>query len=536
MSPSMSPQPPMGNNGYNYPGNPGGYSPQPMASPAPAGFPPNGGYPGGYPNPTGENNSGEKSRKKLLIISCILAIVLIFSCIGGLWIFRKQQAENAAWQAAHQYQAVKIDVTGSDYTPEKATFVPIRVQGTDLDKKKVDKRIKFYPKRTKVKLLRGSYTLKVEASPIQNDGRIYNIPKNEFHIKVTPPEKKDAPASTPESEETSGAPESSDTQEPSEAPESSDSQENSEAPESPDTENNSEECTSCSAPQLNIPLEPIEPENVTDEQLEQLKKVYGEYGMKDEEITKQVEVVTDARQAKKDEIAMAEAEEQARQEEAARQAAAAQAAREAAARAQRQQAQEPPQEPEGCNQCAKPIIYLYPTKKTKVNVKLKLSSDLGELTTTYPKYPAKGGWKVTANPNGLLSGYGNTYNYLYWEGVCEKFPWDFSHGFVVKGSDSAKFLEKSLPKLGLNRREANEFIVYWLPKMEANKWNLVSFQGKKYTDNAKLQVSPKPKTTIRVYMAFKALDKPIKVKPQTLKAPKRSGFTVIEWGGTEVKK
>ena len=510
MSPSMS-QPPMGNQGYN-PGNSGGYPQPPVASPAPAGFPPNGGYPGGYPTPAEENNSGEKSRKRLLIISCILAIVLIFSCIGGLWIFRKQQAENAAWQAAHQYQAVKIDVTGSDYTPEKATFVPIRIQGTDLDKKKVDKRVKFFPNRTKVKLLRGSYNLKVEASPIQNDGRIYNIPENEVHIEVTPPKKKAAPASSPDSEETS------------------------EATDSPDTENNSAECTTCAAPSVSFDLEPIEPENVTDEQLEQLKKVYGEYGMEDQEVTQQVQVVTDARQAKKDEIARAEAEEQARQEEAARQAAAAQAAREAAARAQRQQAQEPPQEPEGCNQCAKPIIYLYPTKKTKVNVKLKLSSDLGELTTTYPKYPAKGGWKVTANPNGLLSGYGNTYNYLYWEGVCEKFPWDFSHGFVVKGSDSAKFLEKSLPKLGLNRREANEFIVYWLPKMEANKWNLISFQGKKYTDNAKLQVSPKPKTTIRVYMAFKALDKPIKVKPQTLKAPKRSGFTVIEWGGTEVKK
>lgn len=513
MSPSNYPEPPMGNQGYNYPSNPPGYPQQPVASPTPAGFPPNGGYPGGYPNPANQNDAGEKTRKRLIFISCFLCIVLILCCIGGLWIFNKQQAENADWQAAHQYQAVKIDVTGSQYTPEKATFVPIRIQGTDLDKKKVDKRVKFFPMRTKVKLLRGSYNLKIEASPIQNDGRIYNIPEKAVPIKVTAPPKKKTDSGKTQDSGTSNEGASENT------------------PGAP------EECTSCEAPSVSFDLEPIAPENVTDEQLEQLKKVYGEYGMEDQEVTQQVQVVTDARQAKKDEIARAEAEEKARQEaaaRAAREAAAAKAKREAAARAQRQQAQIPT--PTIADGMGKPVIYLYPTKKTKVNVKIKINPDLGELTTTYPKYPAKGGWKVTANPNGLLSGYGNTYNYLYWEGLSYKFPWDFSRGFVVKGSDSAKFLEKSLPKLGLNRREANEFIVYWLPKMEANKWNLVSFQGKNYTDNAKLQVSPKPKTTIRVYMAFKALDKPIKVKPQTLKAPKRSGFTVIEWGGTEVTK
>ena len=38
---------------------------------------------------------------------------------------------------------------------------------------------------------------------------------------------------------------------------------------------------------------------------------------------------------------------------------------------------------------------------------------------------------------------------------------DFSEGFVVKGEDSAAFLEEKLEILGLNYKEAEEFIIYW---------------------------------------------------------------------------
>jgi len=34
-------------------------------------------------------------------------------------------------------------------------------------------------------------------------------------------------------------------------------------------------------------------------------------------------------------------------------------------------------------------------------------------------------------------------------------------------------------------------------------------------------------------MEFKPLDKPIKVQEQKIITPKRTGFTVVEWGGTE---
>ena len=178
---------------------------------------------------------------------------------------------------------------------------------------------------------------------------------------------------------------------------------------------------------------------------------------------------------------------------------------------------------------AKPVIYLNPETALEVQVTLDYA---GTLTCTYPAYAD--GWTVTAAPDGTLTDAdGQTYNYLYWEGQSNT-AYDFSQGFCVAGRDTADFLEQALADLGLNRREANEFIVYWLPKMQENAYNLIAFQGEAYTQAAKLTVSPQPDTMIRVFMAWKPLDQAVEIEPQALTAPARTGFTVVEWGGTEL--
>lgn len=176
---------------------------------------------------------------------------------------------------------------------------------------------------------------------------------------------------------------------------------------------------------------------------------------------------------------------------------------------------------------AKPVIYLYPQKETEVSVKVE--KETVKLTCTYPEY--QDGWTVTALPEGTLKANGKTYSYLYWEGEGVT-DWDFSEGFCVAGKDTAAFLEESLAKLGLNQKEANEFIVYWLPRMQENAYNLISFQKENYDAAAPLSVSPAPDTVIRVFMAYKSLKDAKEVKPQELSAPERKGFTVVEWGGT----
>ena len=179
----------------------------------------------------------------------------------------------------------------------------------------------------------------------------------------------------------------------------------------------------------------------------------------------------------------------------------------------------------------KPVIYLYPEQTQEVYVQLELD---GEFTCTYPEYD--NGWKVKAYPDGTLRDQvtGKEYNYLFWEGTSET-EYDLSRGFVVEGKDTAGFLEEKLAYLGLNEKERNEFIVYWLPRMEDNKYNLITFQGKAYTEHAKLKISPEPDSILRVFMVYKPLDKAIDIPEQELEPFEREGFTVIEWGGAEME-
>ena len=179
---------------------------------------------------------------------------------------------------------------------------------------------------------------------------------------------------------------------------------------------------------------------------------------------------------------------------------------------------------------AKPVIYLYPEETTRVTVDLAFN---GKLTCTYPAY--ENGWRVTAAPDGTLTDdTGQTYNYLYWEGEGPA-DYDFSRGFCIPGADTAAFLSDVLSRLGLTRREANEFIVYWLPQMEQNPYNLITFQQEAYAETAPLTVTPQPDSILRVFMAWKPLSEPIAIAPQALPAFERHGFTLVEWGGAKVR-
>ncbi|MBP3463126.1 MAG: hypothetical protein J6K45_01405 [Clostridia bacterium] len=181
----------------------------------------------------------------------------------------------------------------------------------------------------------------------------------------------------------------------------------------------------------------------------------------------------------------------------------------------------------------KPIIYLYPEEETQVTIKLGKPESL---TCTYPKYEEESGWKVTAKPDGTLTydKTGQELYSLYWEGK-NNIDIDETEGFVIKGEESSKFLEEKLEKLGLTPRESEEFIVYWLPKLEANKYNFIRFETiEKINEEMPLEIEPQPDTVIRVLMEFKGLEEYKEVKEQKLETPERNGFVVVEWGGTEL--
>ncbi len=178
----------------------------------------------------------------------------------------------------------------------------------------------------------------------------------------------------------------------------------------------------------------------------------------------------------------------------------------------------------------KPVIYLYGYEDQEVKVKLDID---GVMNVTYPKIGAKDTWSFNVHKYGLLNFSSGEYRYLFWDADLNT-SFTFTKGFCVSGSGTERFLESELGKFGFTPQEKQDFITYWLPQMKGNRYNVISFQTKAYTDVAKLEVTPKPNKLIRIFMSWYPSDTAVSIPAQNLKVPERSGRTVLEWGGAQV--
>lgn len=182
----------------------------------------------------------------------------------------------------------------------------------------------------------------------------------------------------------------------------------------------------------------------------------------------------------------------------------------------------------------KPVIYLYGYDGQDATVSLNVN---GTLTSVYPAPSSKdistATWNVTGKENGLITVNNTDYRYLFWEGELNQ-DWSFDKGFCVSGSGTMNFLENKLKSLGLNAQEIEDFVTYWGPRMQNNPYNVISFQTKMYTDTAGLTVTPKPDTTLRIFMAWHPSNTNVNLPAQTFKIPARKGKVIVEWGGAEI--
>lgn len=180
-------------------------------------------------------------------------------------------------------------------------------------------------------------------------------------------------------------------------------------------------------------------------------------------------------------------------------------------------------------ECGKPVIYLYPTKESTINVRINPN---GGLTKVTPDYPLNG-WTVQAKPNGELTNLADQqkYPYLFWEGnaLGLNIP---QEGFIIKKAEVESKMKKLLTKLGLNEKETADFLEFWQIKLEEKPYVFVTFVSQTDFDKvAPLNISPSPDKVIRVFMDYQPLDRPISVRPLKFQTPVRTGFTVVEWGG-----
>ncbi len=177
--------------------------------------------------------------------------------------------------------------------------------------------------------------------------------------------------------------------------------------------------------------------------------------------------------------------------------------------------------------CAKPVIYLYPTQATTVSVAVG-----ADVTVSDPLYP-KGGWRnVLAQPNGQLRYQNKSYDSLFWEGYGEGAYPDITAGTVVTRNDAPGTMRQQLAAQGLAGKEIEDFMTFWEPRLPNTPYVRLSWLTNSQLNKlAPLTVSPKPQTSIRVFLDFEGLTQPVSMRPQKFSAPVRNGFTLVEWGG-----
>lgn len=179
----------------------------------------------------------------------------------------------------------------------------------------------------------------------------------------------------------------------------------------------------------------------------------------------------------------------------------------------------------------KPVIYLYPEKKTRLSVKVAPN---GGFIVTDPPYGD--GWEVEAEPNGQITDLatGKKYDYLFWEGIGLNYPMK-NTGWAIEKKELREFFTEKLSILGLNDREITEFNEYWVNKLSEMPYYKIYFLTQnEFNRIAPLTISPeKPQTLIRVMMTAEGLNGKIQIPEQKLPpTPERKGFTAVEWGGT----
>lgn len=182
---------------------------------------------------------------------------------------------------------------------------------------------------------------------------------------------------------------------------------------------------------------------------------------------------------------------------------------------------------------AKPIVYLYPTEPTLVDVLLEIP---GTIPISDPLYPV-GGWQnILAQPNGDLWYAGKQYPYLYYESEVEKINVPHT-GIVVSVAHLEPVFTTVLKKYGFIQHEIDDFNEYWVPKLQSQGKPYVLFSILDPIEKGRIDrviITPEPDTRIEVSAYFKLLDAPVDVLPMELPktSPKRQGFTMVEWGGT----
>ncbi len=175
----------------------------------------------------------------------------------------------------------------------------------------------------------------------------------------------------------------------------------------------------------------------------------------------------------------------------------------------------------------KPNIYIYPTRKMELSIKISFPQG-GRITTSIPPY--ENGWTVTVDTTGLIN---DAYRYLFYE--C-KVPHQFQkdEGWLVPAPEIESFFNENRQKFGFTVTEIADLIDYWIPQLNKYPYYLIFPQNTEIVNQTvQLWFSEPPTSMHRLYFLFQGVNRPegYKLSPPAMAGFTQDGFTVVEWGG-----
>ena len=178
-----------------------------------------------------------------------------------------------------------------------------------------------------------------------------------------------------------------------------------------------------------------------------------------------------------------------------------------------------------CNMVYKPNIYIYPTEQIDLSVKLNFPLG-GEIVTSIPEYGT--GWNINVDTSGLIN---NSYSYLFYESTQPDI-WQRNNGWTIQTDKLESFFRQNMTEYGFNEKEINDFIEYWIPRL--NDYQLYSIypQTKSLIDNViQLDFSKQPDNILRLFYVIKGQNQlQDKLTEPTIDNFEREGYFVTEWG------
>ena len=173
----------------------------------------------------------------------------------------------------------------------------------------------------------------------------------------------------------------------------------------------------------------------------------------------------------------------------------------------------------------KPAIYIYPEENDRFQIKLRLKNGT-KITKSIPEY--KSSWDVSVEKSGKID---SKYDYLFYEASIKKIP-DISCGWCISQKNLRNELDDLLLKIGLNEQETEEFLNYWLNRLQDYKYyKIFPVVNQQLEEYVELEITPPAKTSFRVWFFFQGCDKLEELPSPQINKFVREGTTVIEWGG-----